>query len=215
MKARKYGTVVCEGGQSSGGCDGVYGERKRVDTSLKVERKYEKVKESETVLIKKVFETAQRNREIARIPVNNGPINLTSFLKTRGQIELKTSNQSFSDLDRLDDSQMTLVWFLPDVSDNPLAINTAKLSAVRHRGLCGYVLRPSVNVVAETYPPTRTSIGVAKNNDREAPSRALSLFLQAGVFTSERYDAPREEEHDLREGHNQLTSSYGVLGLAN
>lgn len=63
--------------------------------------------------------------------------------------------------------------------------------------------------------PTRTSIGVAKNNDREAPSRALSLFLRAGVFTSERYDAPREKEHDLREGHNQLTSSYGVLGLAN
>ncbi|KYN27370.1 hypothetical protein ALC57_03237 [Trachymyrmex cornetzi] len=92
------------------------------------------------------------------------------FRKCSDQIELKTSNQSFSDPDR--------------------------------------------NVVAER-TPTRTFIGVAENNDREAPSRALSLFLRAGVFTSERYDAPREKEHDLREGHNQLTSSYGVLGLAN
>ncbi|KYM95157.1 hypothetical protein ALC62_14067 [Cyphomyrmex costatus] len=86
---------------------------------------YEKIKESETFLIKKVFETARRNREIARIPVNNGPINLTSFLKTRDRIELKTSNQSFSDLHRT-----RSLPFLPDVSDNPLAINAAKLSAV-------------------------------------------------------------------------------------
>ncbi|TGZ48939.1 hypothetical protein DBV15_03419 [Temnothorax longispinosus] len=64
--------------------------------------------------------------------------------------------------------------------------------------------------------PTRTSIGVAENNDnREAPSRALSLFSRAGVFTSEWYDAPREKEHDPREGHNQLTSTYGVLEPAN
>ncbi|KYM85355.1 hypothetical protein ALC53_04598 [Atta colombica] len=137
MKGRKYGTVVCEGGQSSGGHDGVYGERKRVDTSLKVERKYEKVKESETVLIKKVFETARRNREIARIPVNNGTINLTSFLKT-DQIELKTSNQSFSDLDR------------------------AKLSAVvRRRGLCGYILWPS------EFGVFQTSESALRNNKRK------------------------------------------------
>lgn len=65
-------------------------------------------------------------------------------------------------------------------------------------------------------PLHSTSIGVAENNDnREAPSRAASLFLRAGVFAGERYDAPREKEHDPREGHNQLTSSYGVLGLAN
>jgi len=55
-----------------------------------------------------------------------------------------------------------------------------------------------------------------KNNDnRGAPSRALSLFLQAGGFTSEQYDAPSKKKHDLREGHNQLTSSYEVLELAN
>jgi len=44
--------------------------------------------------------------------------------------------------------------------------------------------------------PTRTSISVAENNDnREAPSRALSLFLQAGVFTSKRYDAPSKKKN--------------------
>lgn len=47
MKGRKYGTVVCEGGQSSGGHDGVYGERKRVGRGLKEQaRGREKIERS-------------------------------------------------------------------------------------------------------------------------------------------------------------------------